>query len=422
MKKLFNIFVIAAVAFSAQSCLHDDEEVFDTPAAERIAESASETEALLKSSPNGWRLNYYLGEDYSSGATAMFMRFDDAKVYVSCDAFPVDSVSSSTWSIKQDQGVVISVDTYNEILHTFSDPSSSALDGMEGDYEFIVQRATQDSIFVKGKKWKNKMVLTRVSEDTNWADYLTEVNKSYDALAIYYMTDKGTQLAFNWNSRLAYVGDDTSTGHTFCATPGGIVFAQPVEIDGKQVSNMTIDTNTRALTCNELGTIDAYAKPLTEMLLDGLWFVTPDGMSNTVTRYFKYLVEGMADRSFDLGFASLGQYYGTKWSFNIGLVRSGYLYIAYVEYDTEVIDDNTLKISNGTYDDIGNAQFTYESMKGSYVMDMFGIGTKTKSTTWKLSTDDPLRPTYIEFENAAKSSQVFRVLSETVYYPFGTEE
>lgn len=413
--------MIAAVALSVQSCLHDDDEVFDTPAAERIAESVSETETLLKSSPNGWQLNYYLGEGYSNGGTAMFMRFDDAKVYVSCDAFPVDSVSSSTWSVKQDQGVVISVDTYNEILHAFSEPSSSYLNGQEGDYEFIVQRATQDSIYVKGKKWKNKMVLTRVSEDTNWADYLTEVNKMYDALGLYYMTADSTQLAFNWNSRLAYIGDDTTNGHTFCATPTGIVFPEPLEIDGKQVSTMAVDTVTRALTCDKLGTVNAYAKPLVDMLLDGVWYVTADGMSNYVTRCFQYLVSGMSSYSFELGYASLGKYYGTKWAFNLALVRSGYAYAAYVEYDTERVDDNTLTISNGEFDDIGNAEYTYQSLGGSYVMDNV-LGTKTKSTTWKLSTDDPLRPTYIQLTKSTSSSQYFRVLSDAVYYPFETEE
>lgn len=412
--------MIAAVALSAQSCLHDDDEVFDTPAAERIAQSVSETETLLKSSPNGWLLNYCLGEDYSYGATAMLMRFDDANVYISCDACPVDSVSSSTWSVKQDQGVVISVDTYNAILHSFSEPSSSALNGSEGDYEFIVQRATQDSIYVKGKKWKNKMVLTRVSEDTNWADYLTKVNSVYDALAIYYMTADSTQISFNWNSRLAYIGDDLTNGHSFYASPGNVVFAQPVEIDGKQVTTMAIDSTTRTLTCPELGTVNAYKKPLTDMLFEGLWFVTAEGMSSRVSKYYEYMVQGMTTYGCEYGYGIFGAYFGTKWAYNIGLVSNGTVYAAYVEYDTEALNDSTLKISNGTLDNIGNGELVYSNMYGSYVMDMLGIGTKKESTTWNLTADDPLRPSYILFTNANRSSEYFRVVSTEVYYPFSS--
>lgn len=420
MKKIFNILMIAAVALSVQSCLHDDDEVFDKPAAERIAESVSETETLLKSSPNGWKFNYYLGSDYSAGGTAMLMRFDDAKVYISCDAFPVDSVSSSTWSVKQDQGVVISIDTYNEILHAFSEPSSSALDGMEGDYEFIVQRATQDSIYVKGKKWKNKMVLTRVSEDTNWADYLTQVNNIYNTLGRYYMTTSGTQLAFDSDNRLAYVGDDTTNGYSYCATSTGIVFAQPLTIDGKQVSSMSLDTATRSLASTELGTVSPYAKPLVEQILEGVWYVTSEGISDRVNTYYQYMCTGMANYLCVLGYANLGKYYGNKWAFNIGLVSSGYVYAAYVEYDTEAINDSTLAITNGTLDNIGNAELVYSNMYGSYVIDMFGQGTKT--TTWELTTDDPLNPSYIQFKNVSKPKEYFRVVPSVLYYPFESEE
>jgi len=420
MKKIINTLMMAVAALSMQSCLHDDNEVFDMSASERIAQSVEETRALLQSSPNGWQVNYYLGEDYSGGGVAMLMRFDEQKVYVSCETFPADSVSSSTWTIKQDAGVVISVDTYNEILHSFSDPSASYLDGQEGDYEFIVQRATEDSIYVKGKKWKNKMVLTRVDQSTDWADFLTRTSESYDGLALFYETSGGTELCFDWNTHLVYLNGDYSVGYSFCGTPGGVEFAPALELDGKQVATMALDKSTRSLQCDELGTVAAKQKPLADLLIDGVWggpwYVTVDNMSKLAKTYFTYMQSGMNSYGFQLGFVSLGVYFSDKWALNLGLVSGGYVYSTYVEYTTENVDGNTLKLTGGTFDEIGNAEYVYKYLYGSYVIDMLGRNTKT--TTWKLSTDDPLRPGYIELQNASRSAQSFRVVAGQQLYPF----
>ena len=61
MKKRFLYLMLAVVAFSMQSCLHDDNDVFDKSAAERIDEAVANAKSVLESSPNGWHLEYYLG-------------------------------------------------------------------------------------------------------------------------------------------------------------------------------------------------------------------------------------------------------------------------------------------------------------------------------------------------------------------------
>ena len=42
----------------------------------------------------------------------------------------------------------------------------------KADYEFSILRATNDSIFLKGRKWHNEMLLTRLPKGTNWEEYM----------------------------------------------------------------------------------------------------------------------------------------------------------------------------------------------------------------------------------------------------------
>lgn len=415
MKKIFNILALTAVAFSLQSCLHDDEETFSTPAAQRIQESVEATKTLLTSSPNGWLLEYYTGSDYSGPGMTMLMRFDDSKVYISSDTFEPTDMSSSTWDVKKDQGVVISVDTYNEILHTFSTPSSSALDGYEADYEFVVLSRSQDSIVVRGKKWGNRMVMTRMGDDTTWEDYLTKSQETDSCLAKYYQTLGNTTLTVNASSR-RITTDDDATGTAYIPTPTGIKFPTPYSIDGKQVSSMTLDSSTRNLQCDELGAVSVKIVPLSTMIQSGEWYLTAEGMSSSVSTYFSYMIMGMSSYSCEPGFVCFGKYWSTRWGMNIALVQGTTVYASYADYDLEAVNDSTIMLSNGALDYIGNGQLVYESMYGQYVFDMFGLDDET--STWKLSTDDPARPSYIRFQNAKNVNQYFRVLPTTVYYPF----
>ena len=72
---------------------------------------------------------------------------------------------------------MLTVNTYNKIFHMLSSPSQMDDDGKGQDYEFLIQRTTNDSIFLEGKKFHNKMVMTRLKDNINWKDYITAMQK-----------------------------------------------------------------------------------------------------------------------------------------------------------------------------------------------------------------------------------------------------
>ncbi len=118
MKKLFLYMMLAAVSFSMQSCLHDNDEIFEKSAAERIDEAVANAKSLLLSADNGWKFEYYLGSEYSYGGYNYIVKFgNDGKAHVSGEIADADMVTSSSWDVVKDQGPVLTFNTYNAIMH-----------------------------------------------------------------------------------------------------------------------------------------------------------------------------------------------------------------------------------------------------------------------------------------------------------------
>lgn len=418
MKKIIYFLSVFMLTLSMQSCLHDDDEVFDTPTAQRIANAVKDTKALLESSPNGWLLQYYTGKEYSGGGYNMLMKFTDGRVDVSSDIAPADSVSHSSWDIKTDQGIVLSIDTYNEIFHAMSNPSAAAINGQEADYEFVVLRQTQDSIFVRGKKFGDKMVMTRIPESTSWKTYLTETQNAINSLGINYKTTAGTMLTIDGTARQLTVGD-AGIPVPFRVTPDALVFPETVEIDGKEVSSLKLDVTTGNMSSDAIGSIEYILTPLTQLVENGTYFITPENISPAVEGYCNKIVAGLRRLSVksSLPFIVFGKFLSTKWAVNTPILQNNQLFVGYVEYDLEAIDDNTIKLTNGTLSQY-NASLIYKDLGGADFYDMFGVGTGS-SSTWKLSTDNPKKPSYIRMENAANANEYFIMVPEIVNFPFG---
>ena len=88
MKKILYSIFLFGVALSITSCLHDDDKIFGTPAAERIEQAVDSDKTLLESASNGWELHLWTGEQYSSGGYTYLMRFKNNKVTVGSDFAP----------------------------------------------------------------------------------------------------------------------------------------------------------------------------------------------------------------------------------------------------------------------------------------------------------------------------------------------
>lgn len=255
MKKIFLYLMLAAVAFTMQSCLHDDNELFEDSAAERIDKAVANAKHILEAAPNGWHFEYYLGAEYVHGGYNFFVKFKDGKAEVSGEiAGDNTMVTRSSYDVVKDLGPVLTFNTYNEIMHFLSQPYQSQVDGFEGDFEFLLLDVTEDRIELKGKKWGNHMVLTRMPEDVSWEEYLNGItNISDNMMYTYNGSIDGTQIAgeVDEDNHLWIAGTTEEIYEPFIYTSTGLKLREPVTFAGATVQNFTYDINKFTLTCDE---------------------------------------------------------------------------------------------------------------------------------------------------------------------------
>ena len=255
MKKiLFSIIALTAL-LAFQSCQKDDDEIFEKPAAERILEAVDNAKTLLESAPNGWEMQYFTGENYNRGGYTMFMKFVNGKAYVSSDIAPSDMVTESSYDVIRGEGPVLTFNTHNTIMHYLAQPFPSDVTGEQGDYEFVIMRTTEDSIFVKGRKWGNKMVLTRIDENKSWKNSIDKMQNIFHSMDYFYLenSDNPEGIYFDPASRRAYIGvlGNTSVTTAYTTTEDGIEFKDTMDIAGQKVKSMTWNAQNQTLVSND---------------------------------------------------------------------------------------------------------------------------------------------------------------------------
>ena len=194
------------------SCAPKIDPIFDDTSANRIEEEIETVQEILLSSPNGWLMEYYPSSTQSYGGFNVLLNFQPGyRVTVASETAGADKTAVSTYTLKQSAGCVLSFDTYNEILHFFSDPSNNQGMGegygLEGDFEFTILQADEQIIRLKGKKSGSYMTMTPMSTGLKWSDYLKDIKQKDKEFSEYY--------------RLLYQDEEQSletrlTGHTLC--------------------------------------------------------------------------------------------------------------------------------------------------------------------------------------------------------------
>lgn len=252
MKNIINSILIGTAVLGLSACsLHDDTELFGEPAAERLEKNVAADKTLLESAANGWELHLWTGKDYSGSGYTYFMKFANDKVTVSSDIAPANMKTTSSYDVISDQGPVLTVNTYNEVFHYLAEPSMDDDDGEQQDYEFVIMRTTNDSIYLRGKKWGNHMVMTRVAESTSWEDEINKIQQMDEGLMRTFSLVEG-------NDTLGGVslGDDRILTYTdksgykkipYYVSTKGITLAKPLEVNGKALQELNYDADDMSL-------------------------------------------------------------------------------------------------------------------------------------------------------------------------------
>ena len=76
MRKIKIYGLLTCVCLMMQSCLFNEDDIFDESSAQRAIASVNECQEILKGAANGWLLEYYTGEDGEYGGFNVLARFE----------------------------------------------------------------------------------------------------------------------------------------------------------------------------------------------------------------------------------------------------------------------------------------------------------------------------------------------------------
>lgn len=203
MKKYIYGLSLLALAASVQSCVMEEEDLFEDSATERLENKKVETFNVLFDSQAGWVMNYFPTSEKDVIGCPFLVKFiRSGEDGVALFAVQNDSVGTGKYMVNDeptpldivfDNGPVLTFNSYNDIFHAFSDPKKTdwSFDqgmgiGLGGDYEFIIIDVEPNQVVLKGKKRSTYTVLrkfntTETGEITDekldqlWRTYMSDL-------------------------------------------------------------------------------------------------------------------------------------------------------------------------------------------------------------------------------------------------------
>lgn len=330
-QKIYTIIGMLAFLIISACSLHEEDDFFNDSSANRMSEALKNYKDILTGPENGWIMKYYPASDQFFGGVNLLISFDkDGKATVAGENAEPDDTVTSLYSLIQSAGPVLTFDSYNEIMHLFSEP----LAGYEGEFQFTIMSATPEKVILNGTKTRNTIVLVPMPKEQVWSDYLKAVAKTQEDIFLGTFNLKvngkeiGSVMQNNNVFTLTYAGAgdlDPKKEIPFVYTSDGIELYEPLIINGVTMSTFKADAESVSYTCTDKG-VDAqfeafypvgyrFYNQLVGTYKMGTKTVTvaanPDGKTYTLTGFYgKATVQAEFMRS--LGTLSIKfQYLGT---------------------------------------------------------------------------------------------------------------
>lgn len=246
MKKLIYIFAIGFVASVFSAC-EDNTEIFEKSPSERIEAAIDAYSKALCDAPYGWEMRYFSTPN-SAGYPLLVKFYEDTKVEVAGkNTFTNNKYikSESYYDVIEGNGAMLTFETYNEVLHAFSNPVNPSGKGQEGDYEFYATKITPEKITLSGKKRGTVVILNKLDKQyENWQTYFDEV----DAInRVTFENNTGTSFhvkiagAGPYVTYNEFVFSQTEKKNGFILTPSGLHLYEGMERNGQVAVNFELD-------------------------------------------------------------------------------------------------------------------------------------------------------------------------------------
>lgn len=278
MKKIYFILLLSLIGLCFNSCVNEEDDLFDKSAARRMNEAIAKYKAILQDNPQGWVMEFYPA-DRSMGGYTYTAKFDNGKVDMTSelslyndagDEWPAGTVVTSYYRIISEQSAILTFDTYNLLFHFFSEPrGSDDVDGYASDYEFVFMEVSENHIVLKGKKYGNKMVMTKLTENAqSYIQKVLDMQEKLESVPRLKMIVGGKEYAVRMGGKLLSYTDtkeDNSLENidmAYIYTPEGINLYEPITVNGISFQSFVYEDATGILKAKDADVTFPYPTAL----------------------------------------------------------------------------------------------------------------------------------------------------------------
>lgn len=432
MKKIFNLLFISLAVALYSSCSPEEEDLFDQSSANRVEAAIKADKEVLTSATNGWLMEYYPSSTQQYGGYTILVSFtNDGNVTVASDVYSANETVTSTYVLKQSAGIILSFDTYNPIMHFFSDPANPAGigtngKGMEGDFEFNIMEASKEKVVMLGRKTQSKIVMTPIADGRNWEDIINEVQRAEKLMnATKYelqidgdvvpVTTSYRTLTFTYGEE----GGSRSETASYIVTSTGYTFYAPVEIKGVSIEGFTYDSTNDSFTAINVPSIKLIkASPaLNELLVTGQWYFHRENMNQSTQALWDTGYEKLLTKGWELYYAYIGiePKFGNMFGFCFGAIK---------DMEAQSYEGTLLTY---TYQFEGDNEITLilDGQSTQTGIDFYDNGLKNIISfvegTFTIVADDPSDPTLLQLTNKANPDIQFILANQEINFPHYSE-
>lgn len=258
----FIIFLFGILLLSG--CKKEESDIFGASAAERMNKAILDNLDLLTSAENGWVMDYFANNQSAGYILLVKFNKNGSATIASKSELTKNKEyeqDSSLYEIIGDNGPVLTFNTFNNVLHRFSNPIDPEGYGLEGDYEFVIMKSENDRIILKGKKHSATVILTKLSKNVLWTKYIQEIN-DFDSMIFSKNAPKLSltigKSIYTFSNGLSHIFSVLKEGPAasaitipFIVNSKGIRFYETQEIDGVKFQEFILNDDRSALVSAE---------------------------------------------------------------------------------------------------------------------------------------------------------------------------
>lgn len=412
MKRIYKGFIVMMLLLGVTSCNFQEDSLFDESSAARVENSINDLRNVLSSAPNGWRMYYFTNNKY--GGFNMLMSFTkDGKVTASSELTGADVKETSDYSIYQSGGVVLSFDSYNKVIHYFSDPVNpdgigSKGFGLEGDFEFKAYEVSKEKIVLRGLKRDMRIVMVPLPADKQWADVYARIEQVEKATKFksYTLTDGDFNAQVSTSNHvLSFVyekdGQKATTNAAYIIGDDGLIFSDTITLGTSKFTRLDFTFDDSNVFNSDMSAVMVgNILPGSQLISIGSWYSSYSRMSEKLQALF---VAEVADLEKSLGYKPTAMYFNNGvFYYRLDRYLGTFTTKIVVVSDTEV----QFTIVGDTSDANANYFYTRSSAFKKFIQALNG--------NFEIQVNDPKVPTEMTFVSKTDGDISFKVIETSV--------